>query len=137
MKQLSGRCLCGAVAYTVPDALQYAGYCHCSDCRRFSGSAFSAMGGVPLTDLRIIRGAERIGRYVKSAQTVLCFCRECGSSLYAEKPLRGMAHLRLGTLDEAPSLAPQFHSYVASGAPWYRIRDELPQYPAGRSTPQP
>lgn len=132
MKQLTGRCLCGAVQYTVPDALQYSGYCHCSDCRRFSGSAFSAMGGVALAELRILQGAERIGRYVKSAQTVLCFCRDCGSSLYAEKPLRGMAHLRLGTLDEAASLAPQFHSYVDSKAGWYPILDGLPQHPAGR-----
>jgi hypothetical protein len=137
MKLLSGRCLCGAVAYTVPDALQYAGYCHCSDCRRFSGSAFSAMGGVPLANLSIVRGADQIGRYLKSEQTVLCFCRNCGSSLYAEKPQRGMAHLRLGTLDEAPSLAPQFHSYVASKAPWYVICDGLPQHPAGRGAVKP
>jgi len=137
MKELSGRCLCGAVAYTVPDALHYSGYCHCSDCRRFSGSAFSAMGGVPLAELRILKGADQIGRYAKSGQTVLCFCRTCGSSLYAEKPQRGMVHLRLGTLDEAPSLAPQFHSFVASKAPWYTIRDELPQHAAGRNATNP
>src|SRR5579859_174594 len=118
MKELKGRCLCGAIEYAVPDALHYSGYCHCSDCRRFSGSAFSAMGGAPLAELRILKGADQIGRYAKSEQTVLCFCRACGSSLYAEKPQRGMVHLRLGTLDEAPSLAPQFHSYVASKAPW-------------------
>lgn len=135
MKQLNGRCLCGAVEYTAPDALQYSGYCHCSDCRRFSGSAFSAMGGVPLAELRILKGAEQIGRYAKSAQTVLCFCRNCGSSLYAEKPLRGMAHLRLGSLDEAPSLAPQFHSYVGSKASWFAICDGLPQFTAGRGAP--
>lgn len=137
MKQLQGRCLCGAVEYSVPDDLQYAGYCHCSDCRRFSGSAFSAMGGVPITELRILKGADHIARYVKSGETVLCFCRNCGSSLYAEKPRRGMAHLRLGTLDEAPSLAPQFHSYVASKAPWYEIRDGLPQHAAGRNASPP
>jgi hypothetical protein len=137
MKELKGRCLCGAVEYAVPDALHYSGYCHCSDCRRFSGSAFSAMGGVPLAELRILKGADHIARYTKSAQTVLCFCRACGSSLYAEKPQRGMAHLRLGTLDEAPSLPPQFHSYVASKAPWYPILDTLPQHPAGRAAAQP
>lgn len=41
-KTLRGRCLCGAVEYQIPDTLEYAGYCHCSECRRFSGSAFSA-----------------------------------------------------------------------------------------------
>ncbi len=132
VKQLHGRCLCGAVEYCVPDDFRYAGYCHCSDCRRFSGSAFSAYGGVPLAGLRLLRGEAHIGRYRKSGNTVLAFCSLCGSSLYAEKPLRGMVHLRLGTLDQAPTLAPQVHSYVASKAPWYEIRDGLPQYPAAR-----
>lgn len=61
------------------------------------------------------------------------FCGNCGSSLYAEKPKRGMLHLRIGTLDEAPSLRPQFHSFVASKAEWDTICDGLPQYGAGRS----
>jgi hypothetical protein len=133
MEQLHGRCLCGAVQYTVADDFKYAGYCHCSDCRRFSGSAFSAMGGVDSDAFHVMQGQDRIGHYRKSENTVLGFCRDCGSSLYALKPNKGMVHLRLGTLDQAPSLRPQFHSYVGSKAPWHRIGDGLPQFQAGRS----
>jgi hypothetical protein len=32
---------CGAMEYTVADALLYAANCHCSNCRRKTGSAFS------------------------------------------------------------------------------------------------
>lgn len=134
MKQLKGHCLCGAVEYQVPDDFRYAGFCHCSDCRRFSGSAYSAMGGIAIADFEVLKGQTNIATYVKSENTLLAFCRICGSSLYAEKPLKGMVHLRLGTLDEAPSLAPQFHSYVGSKAAWDHINDELPQYEAGRTT---
>ena len=133
MRTLTGHCLCQAVQYEVDDNFQYAGYCHCSDCRRFSGSAFSAMAGIPTPAFRLIQGEAALKRFEKSENTVLTFCGHCGSSLYAEKPKRGMVHLRLGTLNEAPSLRPQFHSYVGSKAEWDSICDGLPQYEAGRS----
>jgi len=133
MKTISGRCLCGAVHFEVNDNFRYSGYCHCSDCRRFSGSASSAMAGIPHEEFKILQGAEAIKRYVKSENTVLAFCQQCGSSLYAEKPQRGMLHLRLGVLNEAPYLRPQFHSYVGSKAEWDTIGDGLAQYEAGRS----
>ena len=133
MKRLTGRCLCGEVRYEVNDNFRYSGFCHCSDCRRFSGSSASAMAGIPLDEFHVLHGADAIKRYTKTQHTVLAFCTHCGASLYAEKPQRGMLHLRLGTLDEAPSLRPQFHSYVASKAAWDVICDGLPQYPAGRS----
>lgn len=133
MKQISGRCLCGQVQYVVSDDFKYSGFCHCSDCRRFSGSSSSAIAGIEALALRVLQGGESIRRYIKSENTVLAFCGHCGSSLYAEKPKRGMLHLRLGTLDEAPTLRPQFHSYVGSKAEWDTICDGLPQFEAGRS----
>lgn len=133
MKKLSGRCLCGAVRYEVNDNFQYAGFCHCSDCRRFSGSASSAMAGIPTDEFRILAGDDVARQYVKTQDTVLVFCGQCGASLYAAKPRRGMIHLRLGTLDESPSLRPQFHSHVGSKADWDTICDGLPQHEAGRT----
>lgn len=133
MKTLTGRCLCGTVRYEVQDNFKYSGFCHCSDCRRFSGSAASAMAGIPKHEFRLLQGQDALQTYVKSAQTELAFCRVCGSSLYADKPQREMLHLRLGSLDEAPSLPPQFHSYVGSKASWDQICDGLPQYEAGRA----
>jgi hypothetical protein len=133
MNTLTGRCLCGSVVYTLPDDLAYAGYCHCSDCRRFSGSAFSAYGGIDEARFTVVRGAELITRYVKMADTVLGFCSICGSSLYATKPSRKMIHLRLGTLDQTPSLQPQTHSFVGSKAEWFSICDGLPQFETSRA----
>lgn len=133
MNTLSGRCLCGAVEYRLPDDLAYAGYCHCSDCRRFSGSAFSAFGGIDAARFELVRGADHVTHYAKSAATVLGFCAICGSSLYAQKPLRQMIHLRLGTLDQTPSLHPQAHSFVGSRAEWFAICDGLPQFETGRA----
>lgn len=133
MRTISGHCLCGAVRFEVRDAFLYAGFCHCSDCRRFSGSASSALAGLETTHFRLLAGNEALRHYRKSDSTVLGFCGTCGSSLYAAKPRRGLLHLRLGVLDEAPALRPQFHSHVGSKAAWDEICDGLPQYPAGRT----
>jgi len=37
-------------------------------------------------------------------------------------------HVTLGTLLEAPSLAPTAHIFVGSKAPWFDITDSLPQH---------
>lgn len=125
-KGLQGGCLCGAVQYVVEDDFKYAGYCHCSQCRKFSGSAFSALGGLDAGALRILRGADRVAEFPKSEESLMCFCSCCGSSLFSRKPKLGLVHLRLGTLDDAPGLLPQAHMFVGSKAPWHSIDDELP-----------
>jgi hypothetical protein len=37
----SGRCLCGTFEYTVDGSLGDVRYCHCGECRRGNGTAFS------------------------------------------------------------------------------------------------
>jgi hypothetical protein len=89
---------------------------------------FSAFGGIPKDQFRLLRGAELIRQFHKSENTILCFCGNCGSSLYAEKPKRNMIHLRLGSLRDEPSLKPQAHAFVSSKVSWYQIHDGLPQF---------
>ena len=44
-RSLEGKCFCGAVHYRVADEFVYAMNCHCSKCRRTTGSAFKPMCG--------------------------------------------------------------------------------------------
>lgn len=136
-KYLTGSCLCKAVQYRVPDEFRYSGFCHCSECRKFSGSAFSAFAGIETGKFEVTHGAEHIRSYAKprvdeegkpmSPATTMKFCECCGSSLLAQKHERGMVHLRMGTLDDAPTLHLMGHVHVASKAPWYEIGDNRPQ----------
>ncbi len=73
-------------------------------------------------------GEEAIGRYRKSAETTLAFCRHCGSSLFSQKSSSGKINLRLGVLDDVPSQRPAFHIFVGSKAPWHQIGDDCPQF---------
>ncbi|WP_337073541.1 GFA family protein [Aeromonas veronii] len=128
MKELHASCLCGAVALTLPDQFDYMGNCHCSECRKFSGGDYASVGGLDGNKVTIVKGEEAIGRYRKSAETTLAFCRHCGSSLFSQKSSSGKINLRLGVLDDVPSQRPAFHIFVGSKAPWHQIDDDCPQF---------
>ena len=58
--RLRGGCACGAVRYGIQDAFVYAVNCHCSACRRTTGSAFKPFAGIPRDRFAIIRGADAL-----------------------------------------------------------------------------
>jgi hypothetical protein len=125
---LKGHCFCGAVQIEVEDAFEYAAYCHCSRCRRRTGSAFTAFGGIATEKLRVTVGADQLALINESAEGYYCLCRQCLSPLFALTRQRKYVHVQLGVLSDAPSRRPDHHIQVASKAPWHDITDDLPQY---------
>lgn len=125
---LTGQCACGAVRYQVEDRFRYAGYCHCSQCRRATGSAFSVFGGIEQGRLRVVRGSDVLAAFEKNSDDSVSFCRRCGSNLFSIVRDGIYAHVQLGTLDDAPSVRPSFHIFVNSKAAWDSIDDTLPQF---------
>ena len=124
-KRLKGSCLCGDVRYTVADEFEYALICHCSQCRRATGSAFKPFGGIDRRKLKVTRGTiRRFG----DAKTHDAHCRRCGSLLYSIVQKGTRAHVTYGTLIDAPSLAPQAQIFVGSKAPWDQMVDDLPRH---------
>ncbi len=128
MKNITGSCVCGKVAFSVADQFVYAGYCHCSMCRKSSGAAGTAIGGIPKNLFSITKGQDHIKHFNRTAESISCFCENCGSTLYGEKPSIQMVHVRYGALNDSPTLLPQAHMHVSSKADWYEISDELPQF---------
>jgi hypothetical protein len=126
-KRLKGSCLCGEVRYTVADEFEYALICHCSQCRRATGSAFKPFGGIGRTRLKVTRG--KVKRY-GDATTHDAHCTTCGSLLYSIVRDGKYAHVTYGTLIDPPSLAPTAHIFAGARAPWYSILDSLPQHAA-------
>jgi hypothetical protein len=128
---LKGRCFCGAVEYEVHDAFEYAGMCHCSDCRRVTGSAFKPFAGILKEALTVIKGADVTTRNDKGDVHDV-HCRICCSLLYSVVREGRYAHVAMGTLTDDPAIRPTEHIFVSSKAPWFTITDDLPQY-AGHS----
>ena len=128
MKKLTGSCLCGKVRIRVPDQFDFIGYCHCSECRKWSGSPFAAGGRIDSTDFEIVSGEELLSYYRKTEATELGFCRACGASLFSKKLKQGKHIVRLGVLDDIPTQRPGVHIFVGSKAPWFELTDELDKF---------
>ena len=126
-RQLTGSCLCGAARYRVADEFAYAFNCHCSQCRRATGSAFKPFAGVLREKLTLLQGGDALLRY-GDATTHDVHCGKCGSLLYSDIGTGPYLHVTLGTLLEAPSLKPTAHIFVGSKAPWHEITDDLPRH---------
>jgi len=128
MTHLNASCLCGKVKIQLPEKFEFIGNCHCSECRKFSGSVFATAGAVDFDDFKIIEGKESISYYPKTEDTELEFCKHCGSSLFSKKFKIQKYMIRLGILNDALTQQATIHIHVASKAPWYEITDTLTQF---------
>ncbi|EHS51334.1 glutathione-dependent formaldehyde-activating GFA [Rhizobium sp. PDO1-076] len=129
-KPLRGGCMCGAVEYESEDRFLYALNCHCSKCRRTTGSAFKPIAGLNPDDFRIVNGKKELFTHGDPDGIHDLHCRTCGSLVYSWIAENGgvKIHIPMGTLMDAPSARPTMHIFVGSKAPWYDINDDLPQY---------
>ena len=83
---------------------------------------------------RLLQGKELIKVYGKGEGAVKAFCLNCGSSLFGGDWPDGLqVSIRMGAFDVDPGIRPQFHTFVADGASWDTITDDLPQFPEGRT----
>jgi hypothetical protein len=124
---LAGKCFCGAVQYTVADEFLYAANCHCSQCRRTTGSAFKPFAGIEREKLTMTQGADQVMIYGE-ADGNDTHCKACGSLLFSVVRAGAFVHVAMGTLIDGPTIRPTKHIFVGSKAPWFTITDSLPQY---------
>jgi hypothetical protein len=113
-RTLAGKCLCGAVHYAVLDEFVYAANCHCSVCRRATGSTFKPFAGIERDKLSITKGSDSIMVFGDENGNDTR-CKVCGSFLYS-------------VVVDDPTIRPTQHIFVGSKARWFTITDDLPQY---------
>jgi hypothetical protein len=124
---LAGKCFCGAVHYAVADQFAYAANCHCSNCRRTTGSAFKPFAGIASDKFRITAGNDSLMTYGDPTGHD-AHCKQCGSLLYSLVRGGAYVHVAMGTLVDDPAIRPTAHIFVGSKASWFAITDDLPQY---------
>ncbi len=129
---IRGQCLCGGVQFEIERAKGPFELCHCSRCRKVSGSAFMAGLGVRAEDFRFVCGRELIRSYeapiVEAPPAYrVSFCGRCGSPVPDPPQGADWFEIPAGLLDDDPGLAPDKHIFVDRKSPWYTITDALPQ----------
>lgn len=121
-------CLCGAVSWDLDGPFEFMSHCHCSRCRKAHGAAFATYVAAPASGFRL-QGQEHVARFESSPGFSRGFCGRCGSVIPGDSA-DGLVFAPAGNFEDDPGARPLLHIFVASKAPWYEIRDSLPQFEA-------
>ena len=126
---LKGKCLCEGVKIEIDAPLGPVIACHCSQCRRSTGSAFNPNASVPASSYRIVSGQELVREFSGSPGRYRAFCVRCGSPLYGRsEAFPTIRRVRLGILDDTRGARPIAHIFTGSKADWFDIGDDLEQF---------
>jgi len=131
-----GSCLCGAVQYQVTGDTKRFYHCHCTRCRKATGTGHASnLVMSPLSSITWLKGEDQLARYkVPEAERFYnCFCQKCGAPMPRVVPELDAVLIPAGSLDTEPPVAPQGRIFWDSRAGW-SCTDELPvyaEYPPG------
>jgi hypothetical protein len=122
----TGQCLCGDICFEFDAPDRDVNICHCSLCRRMTGTAFGTYVKVHKDSLQITAGGKNFTAYAVTDKLDMISCATCGSYVYAtHSDYADYAYVCLGVVDDNDDLRPTY--LVGSKASWYEIHDGLPQ----------
>jgi hypothetical protein len=117
---IRGSCLCGKVAFEVAPPFKVMLHCHCSRCRKATGTGHATNLATNPGQVTWLTGKESIARYdLPTAKRFgKWFCRDCGSPVPRISRDGSMLIIPAGSLDCASPITPSGHIFWASRAPW-------------------
>jgi hypothetical protein len=128
---IAGTCFCGAVAIAATGTPAEMGYCHCASCRAHSGAPVTAFTVWKADQVRVTRGADRLGGFNKAGFSNRRFCTRCGGQVMVEHPGFGLTDVPPGVLPGVRFVPAMHLNYREAVLP---ARDDLPKFadfPAG------
>ena len=131
MANFEGGCLCGAVRYAAQAEPIYSGVCHCTNCQKHTGSAFSCVVAVPKPTL-VITGETREFRHKGDSgkDLITTFCPVCATRMISEATvMAGVVMIEVGTLDDRRFFDGKFHIYCDSAQPWVVFPEGAATFP--------
>jgi hypothetical protein len=125
---LQGSCLCGGIRFEIDEPVTGISFCHCSLCRKVSGTGHNATIAVSAAQLRWLAGEDLVRTYARPSGYGVSFCAVCGSPAPDPNPSRTRYGIPVGLIDGDTSLRVADHIFVGSKAPWESIGDDAPQF---------
>jgi hypothetical protein len=127
---LKGSCLCGAVKYEARGEPKRFLHCHCSRCRKATGTGHASNLFLQPGVLEWLAGQEQVRAYkVPEAQRFTnTFCATCGSRLPRQVAGADIVLIPAGSLDDEVPMAPQARIFTGSRASWSCGGDGLPTF---------
>lgn len=138
-EEFTGGCACGAVRYVWRPTMRFKLYaCHCTDCHKRSGSAFTLQQTVLLQDLTVTGELVEGETANPSGARVQQFsCRKCLSRIHGINGARpGIAIVRAGTFDHSADIIPDVHLWTQSKLSWIIIPADAPSLNTQPDSPE-
>ena len=127
---VKGSCLCGAVKYEVTGEPKRFYHCHCSRCRKTTGTGHASNMFFQPAALTWLSGQEqvRVFKAPEAKRFTNSFCTTCGSRLPRQAKDSDVVLIPAGSLDDEAPIKPQARIFSGSRASWSCVDDELPIY---------
>jgi len=127
---LKGSCLCHAVQYEASGEPQKFYHCHCSRCRKSTGTGHATNLMMMHAKLVFTSGESLVKEFkVPDAKRFARqFCEQCGSPLPRYVPEAGFVIIPAGSLDDSVPIKPQARIFWDSRADWSCDGDSLPRF---------
>jgi hypothetical protein len=123
-----GSCLCGSVQYEITGEPKKFYHCHCSRCRKASGTGHASNLLIKPGAIKWIKGEDLIKAYKipEAKRFTRCFCSVCGSQVPRYVKETDSIVIPAGSLDSDPTIQPQARIFWDSRASWSCGGDDLP-----------
>ncbi|MBL8773487.1 MAG: GFA family protein [Phenylobacterium sp.] len=128
---IEGGCNCGAVRYRIEGDPMGVAACHCTRCRRQSGSVFSVNLLVPAGAMAVEGEMTTFEDTdtTSGAPVYREFCGRCGTPIRSRLGANpAMEAVKAGTLDDPNGFAPRLHVFTRSKVDWVEIPAGAPQF---------
>lgn len=123
-----GECLCGEIRFEILNDIGNLYQCHCSLCRKQSGTASNVATFVHTEQLKWLSGESKISHYKKDTGFTSHFCSSCGSPVPNRLRNFNKFWVPVGLLDSQLDRKVVVHLYTDSKACWDIITQEGKQY---------
>lgn len=128
MSEIHGQCSCGAVEFKFSAKSLLAYQCHCSICRKATGSAFSTTLLAPESSFEWIRGKEKLSSYSRDSGYKVNFCSYCGNPVPNKFRNYPLYSVPAGSLDNSDDIIVAVQIYLGSRAKWDTDLNEGEQF---------
>jgi len=123
---IKGSCLCGSIQFEIAEAPERMNICHCSMCRKITGSAYGVFAHIRSDKFRWTSDTACVGKYESSPDHIRAFCTRCGASV--PNANADYTCIPAGTFDSDPQVKPMLQIFTGSKASWHNLSPEPVAY---------
>jgi hypothetical protein len=126
-----GSCLCGDVTFEIEGEFDDFYLCHCSRCRKDTGSAHAANLFSSSATIKWLTGKDKVKTFnFRSQGHMKSFCVNCGSAMPNIQMDGKLLVVPAGSLDSDVKTKPKGHIFYQSRANWDQDLEKVKKFDA-------